>query len=93
MSTSTTPSKPPVARIRVGNVSASVWARQTEKRTFYSVTLERSYRDAQDKWHSTSSLDALDLQNARKALDLAHDQIRVLQSADAAIDTLTGEGA
>jgi hypothetical protein len=73
---------PPVAKIRVGNVTANVWARMTDKRTFYSVTVERSYRDQDDKWKSTDSLDQFDIQNARKALDLAHNEILKLESAD-----------
>jgi hypothetical protein len=76
---SNTAGKGPVSKLRVGNVTANIWRRATEKKTFYSVTLERGYKDAQDKRQSTSSLDAVDIQNARKALDLAHDRIRILE--------------
>ena len=44
------PANPPVAKLRDGLVSASIWERQTEKGTFYSVTFERRYKDAKGEW-------------------------------------------
>lgn len=51
----------PVKTIRVDDCSASIWARefavQGEPRTFYSVTLERSYKDRDGAWRYAKSFD------------------------------------
>jgi hypothetical protein len=43
-----------------------------EGRTTYSVSLTRSYRDKQEQWQRTTSLDEEDLLPAAKALDDAY---------------------
>ena len=48
----------------------------------WSITTERGYKDAHGKWQSTNSIDTPDLQNNRKALDLAHNDILKLETAD-----------
>jgi hypothetical protein len=52
----------PAATLRADDVSASVWARefvvQGQPKTFYSVTLERSYKDRDGAWKYTKSFDA-----------------------------------
>jgi len=54
--------KKPVATIRVDDCSASVWARefvvQGQPKKFYSVTLERSYKDRDGAWKYTKSFDS-----------------------------------
>ena len=51
----------PIESIRIGDVSASIWARQHQVRgelkTFYSLTLERSYRDRTGAFQFTKSFD------------------------------------
>ena len=37
--------QPPVAKVKVGLISGSIWENKTEKGTFYNVTFERRYRD------------------------------------------------
>jgi hypothetical protein len=52
----------PVHTLRLDDCSASVWARevttQGAPRTFYSVTLERSYKDRDGTWKYVKSFDA-----------------------------------
>ena len=62
----------PAARIRIGSVTAAVWKNDTG---FYSVTLERSYRDDAGAWQNTDSLGHGDLLNAAKVLERAEDYI------------------
>jgi hypothetical protein len=57
----------PDIKFRIGNVTAAVW--QNDK-GFYSVTLQRSYKDGND-WKNTDNLGAGDLLNAAKALERA----------------------
>ena len=66
---------PPVGKVRVGLITASIWENKTEKGTFYNVTFERRYRDAEGNWKSSHSYNADDLLALAKAADLAHTKI------------------
>ena len=81
---STESAKPPVAKLRLGLINASIWERVTEKGTRYSVTFERRYRDVKGEWHSTHSYDAGDLLTLAKLADQAHSKIVELQTTQAA---------
>jgi hypothetical protein len=65
---------PPVAKVRVGPITGSIWENKTEKGTFYNVTFERRYKDG-DTWKSSHSYNAGDLLELAKAADLAHTKI------------------
>ncbi len=75
------PAKPPVAKLRVGLINASVWERTTENGTFHSVTFERRYRDANGDWHSTQSFDKSNLLMLAKLADQADTEIARLTAA------------
>jgi hypothetical protein len=75
---STETAKPPVAKLRVGLLNASIWERVTDNGTFHSVSFERRYRDAQGNWQSTHSYGADDLLALAKLADQAHTQIAAL---------------
>jgi hypothetical protein len=72
---------PPVAKIKVGLITASIWENKGEKGTSYNVTFDRRYKDGKNDWHSTSSYNAGDLLELAKAADLAHTRILELQAA------------
>jgi hypothetical protein len=72
---------PPVAKIRVGGVTASIWENKGEKGTSYSVTFDRRYKDAAGEWHSSTSYNAGDLLELAKAADLAHTRVLDLLAA------------
>ncbi len=74
--TNTTSTKP-VKKIRVGSVSATIWAQEGG---FYNATLERNYKDKDGKWKSTNSFSVDDLIVAAKVANLAADAIIALQS-------------
>jgi hypothetical protein len=73
--------KPPVAKVRVGLITGSIWERDSENGTFYAVSFERRYRDGEGTWKSSHSYDTSDLLALAKAADLAHNKI--LERADA----------
>jgi hypothetical protein len=79
----TEPGKPPVAKLRLGLIQASIWERSTDKGAFYSVTFERRYRNAQSEWASTHSYDADDLLLLAKLADQAHTEIMKLRAGKA----------
>ena len=66
---------PPVAKVRVGLVTASIWENKTENGTFHNVTFERRYRDGEGKWQTTHSYGTGDLLELAKCADLAHTKI------------------
>ena len=73
---------PPVGKVRVGLITASIWANQTDKGTFHNVTFERRYKDG-DQWKSSHSYNADDLLALAKAADLAHTEIVKARNGDA----------
>jgi hypothetical protein len=77
-------SKKPAARVSLHPVSAAIWRNENAKGdgAFYSVTLQRSYKDAEGKWKSSDSLNEGDLLLAAKVLDLAHTEIVKLRAND-----------
>lgn len=76
------PAQPPVAKVRIGAITGSIWERKTEKGTFYSVTFERRYRDG-ETFKSSHSYNADDLLALGKVADLAHTKILELRSRGA----------
>jgi hypothetical protein len=62
----------PIKKFRVGGVSAAVWKNNDD---FYSVTLQKSYKDEGGEWKNTDSLNHGDLLNAAKALERAESYI------------------
>jgi hypothetical protein len=65
---------PPVAKVRVGLITGSIWENKTDKGTFYSTTFERRYKDG-DEWKSSHSYNTGDLLELAKAADWAHTKI------------------
>lgn len=75
--------QPPVARLRLGLLNASIWQRTSDDNVFYSVSFERRYRDAQGNWQSTHSYNADDLLLLAKLADRAHTEIIRHQNGEA----------
>ena len=76
--------KPPVAKLRIGLLSASIWERTTDNGTFHTVTFERRYRDTKGEWHSTPSFDKNNLLTLAKLADQADTEIARLTRKEAA---------
>lgn len=53
--------KGPVKQFRADDVSASIFARERNGRTFHSVSFTRSYKDRDGTWKYTKNFDADDL--------------------------------
>ena len=78
----------PVATVRADDCSASIWARefvvQGKPTMFYSVTLERSYKDRDGAWKYTKSFDADSLGKVVSLCQQAQETITGLAQHDAA---------
>ena len=74
----------PVKSFKDYPLEVAIWPNTTEKdgqtRTFYSVTLERSYKDGEE-YKKTNGLNGRDCLNAAHLLTQAHEHIRELENA------------
>lgn len=70
----------PAAKFRDGRLEVTVWENSNDENTWYSVTLERSYKDGED-WKKTGSLNGDDALKAAHLLTKAHDAILGLRQA------------
>ena len=73
----------PVHRIRYGAVSVAIWENQSANGTFHNATVERTYRDGEDKPQSTNSFGLTDIALLNLALTEAAQWINT-QKAQAA---------
>ena len=77
-------SNAPAHKLRDGCLQVVIWRNtNTEGRTYYSATPQRSYRDGDDTWRETDSLNADDILPMTKLLDQADTWIRMQKRADA----------
>lgn len=63
----------PVHKIRMGNVSADIWANQTEKGKMLSIGILKSYKDDKDEWQTSSSYSRNDLPKVQAVSMLAYE--------------------
>lgn len=78
----------PAVTIRVEDVSCSIWTSehlvQGAPRTFYSATIERSYKDRDGRWRYTKSFDPESLGKVVAACQQASESIAELTAKDQA---------
>ena len=79
---STKTATPPIAKLRIGLINATIWDRTTESGTFYSVNFERRYRDSHNEWRSSDSFNAEDLLTLAKLADQAHTKVLELRAVE-----------
>ena len=66
----------PIKKFSAGGVQVAVWENQgKEGRRFNSVSIDRRYKDKNDKWKSTGSLKQNDIPKAVLALQRAYEYI------------------
>jgi len=80
----------PVHEIRHRQIRAAIWPNPTDKGVMYSVTVSRSYKDKDGKWHDTQSFRFDDLLTVAKALTDAHSMISTAVARDRAAAKAAG---
>ena len=77
-------SKQPASKIETFfPVVAAIWRNEnTEGKAWYSVSIERRYKDSAGAWQSTGSFGADDLLTVGKVANLAHTEAYRLMNAD-----------
>ncbi len=75
----------PAHKLRDGCLQVCIWRNQsTEGKTYYSATPMRSYRQGDDTWRETDSLNGDDLLAMAELLREAYAWIKMQKRADAA---------
>jgi len=72
----------PAHKLRISNLSVTIWRNISEKGTWYSVTPSRSYKQGDETWKETDSFGYDDLLTLAKLLDEAHTWISRQMQAD-----------
>ena len=74
----------PAIKFRDGSLSVVIWRNtSTDGKTFYSATPQRSYRQGDDTWRETDSLNENDLLAMAELLREAYRWIKLQKQADA----------
>jgi hypothetical protein len=82
---------PPVAHINLGSVQASIWARATEKGTFYDATFQRGYK-TKDGWKNSRSFDLNGLLALQHLVGQAIDKVLELRAGPAETGEIDDNG-
>jgi hypothetical protein len=75
---SAAPGNRPVDKVRVKNISASIWKNTGAKGDFYNATIENRYKDQEGVWHTSTSYGASDLLSLETVARDAAAKIRAL---------------
>ena len=80
MTTTTNPNpNKPITTLRDGALKATIWANDAENgRVRYSITLIRSYTDAEGKWHDTPYFGRNELLRVARLAEKAYDAIATI---------------
>ena len=72
--------KPPVEKVRIGNIIANIWRNTSQSGgDYFTTSFERSYRDEQGQIKSTDSFGPADLPVVEKVADKALTRIMELE--------------
>jgi hypothetical protein len=73
----------PAHKLRDGCLQAVIWRNHGERGTYYTVNVARSYRQGDETWKETDSLNADDLLPMAELLREAYAWIKTQKRADA----------
>lgn len=83
----------PAHKFKIGTLQVTIWRNHGEKGNWYSVIPSRSYKQGDETWKETDSLNFDDLLSMAKLLDSAHSWIMQQLSADAKARKESGQVA
>jgi hypothetical protein len=72
----------PEKKFRAGAISATVWKNETKSKTgediaYYTVSIERSYKDKNDQWQTTQSFRVNDLPRLALVVNKAYEYLNL----------------
>ena len=76
----------PEKKFSTGAISVAIWKNQAKSKEgqdgeYYTVSLQRSYKDKNDKWQTTSSLRVNDLPKASLVINKAFEYLVLRENA------------
>ena len=79
----------PEKRFSAGAISATIWKNEVPNKTagtngFYTVSLQRSYKDKSDQWQHTASMRVNDLPRASLVLHRVYEYLVLKETGDEA---------
>jgi len=72
----------PINTIRDGALKATIWKNDSEKGSFYSVDISRTYKQ-DDVYKDSHSFSGTELLRVARLANIAYDEIAVLRANDA----------
>lgn len=77
--------KQPYKKMRMGAVSATAWENKVKTKdgkdaVFFTVTIERNYKDKEDKWQTTSSFRVNDLADAMQLAEAMRMELKMKET-------------
>jgi hypothetical protein len=72
-------SSKPVAKLRLGRISAAIWKNDTDKGSLFNVSFQRTYKEGEE-FKNSQSFGRDDLLVLAKLADQAHTKIHELQN-------------
>jgi hypothetical protein len=84
----------PLQTFRAGAIAATIWENHVAKKdgsvgVFNTISLERSYKDTEDRWQSTASLRLADLPKAQLVLWKAYEYLVLKRQDSTTLHTLS----
>ena len=73
----------PAHKIRDGVLQVTIWRNTSDKGTYYTITPSRGYKNGDDVWKETDSLNESDLLDMAELLREAKAWIKMQKRADA----------
>jgi hypothetical protein len=70
----------PVTTLRDGACKATIWANQSEKGVFHTVSLARTFRGADEQLQDTNSFSGIELLRIARLAEKAYDAVATLKS-------------
>ena len=65
----------PEKKFIAGSISATIWVNKNDDKEYKTISIQRNYKDKDDKWKSTNSMRVNDLPKARLVLDKAFEYL------------------
>ncbi|MBW2982343.1 hypothetical protein KY343_05670 [Candidatus Woesearchaeota archaeon] len=80
----------PVKKFRAGAISAAVFKNETVRdgrvSVFYTIVIDRTYKDKNDQWQRTNSFRFMDLPNIRYVSDKAFEFLVEMRNESKGVD-------
>jgi hypothetical protein len=76
----------PLKKFYVGNIQIAVWQNTGKNKEFYTVTLSRRFKNANEEWQNSNSLRVSDIPKAILGLQEAYKQLALKELASDALE-------